>query len=671
MNQHQDAQGHTDSPDPLFGEPYTDVDECRTSPVPHRYLHGGFTGTDNRFSAYFPPAEQYQGRFFQHVTPVPQSEHLAQTAHGQEDRIGFAVASGGYFLETNGGGENYGSPGSDADPTIAAYRANAACARYSRELAAHVYGRAHRPYGYLYGGSGGAYRTIGAAENTEGVWDGFVPYVIGSPMAIPNVFSVRMHAQRVLRERLDDIADAVEPGGGDIYAGLDTEQRAALDEVTRMGFPPRAWFGHRTMGSQAFSVLYTSVVALDPGYFENFWTEPGHHGADSAPDGSVHRARVRHRCTVAELVTPARTAPADGPADGGVDNSFASSTGTPTALRLSEPAPTDTMGAQLTVRSGALAGRTFALREVRGDLATLDQQRPGVTLEGLWHGDEIEVDNSNFLAAQTYHRHQVPGPEYTAWDQFRAPDGTPLHPQRPVLAGPLFTSSAAGTLPTGRFSGRMIAVCCLLDREAFPWQGDWYRNQVRTHLGADGEAANFRLWYVDHALHGDIETQEDPTHTVSYLGVLHQALWDLAHWVEDGVEPAASTDYTVQDGQVQVPADAEKRQGVQPVAVLTADGRERARATAGQEVLLRAEITCPPGGGSVVAAAWDLDGTGAFAMPETIDPAPRVALERRHVFTEPGIHFVTFRASAHREATPGTAFGRLDTLARARVIVVA
>ena len=246
-------------------------------PVRHRYVHGGFTGTDTRFSVYLPPAEQYGGRFFQHVTPVPDSEHLAQGATGEEDKIGFAIASGAYFLETNGGGES-GAPGSSVDPTIAAYRANAAAAQHSRVLAAAMYGE-HRPFGYLYGGSGGGYRTMGAAENTTGVWDGFVPYVIGSPMAIPNMFTVRMHAQRLLRDHFDRIVDAVEPGGsGDMYEGLDPDEREALIEVTRMGFSPRSWFGHRTMGMHAFPILYGAVGMADPSYFEDFWNEPGYLG---------------------------------------------------------------------------------------------------------------------------------------------------------------------------------------------------------------------------------------------------------------------------------------------------------------------------------------------------------------------------------------------------------
>lgn len=192
-----------ETPDEDFRKPYVDVDEWRDTPVRHRYVHGGFADHGTRFSIYFPPDDAYQGRFFQHITPAPGGEHRAQTARGQEDRISFAVSSGAYFLKTNGGGADPG------DPTVAGFRANAAAARHSRVVAQWVYGP-HRVHGYAYG-SGGGYRTIAGAENTDGVWDGFVPYVIGSPMAIPNVFSVRMHAQRVLRHRLDTIVDALEP----------------------------------------------------------------------------------------------------------------------------------------------------------------------------------------------------------------------------------------------------------------------------------------------------------------------------------------------------------------------------------------------------------------------------------------------------------------------------
>src|SRR5262245_40574637 len=51
-----------DCVDPRYNKPYVDIDEQRTTPVPHRYIHGGFTGTDAKFSLYFPPREQFQGR---------------------------------------------------------------------------------------------------------------------------------------------------------------------------------------------------------------------------------------------------------------------------------------------------------------------------------------------------------------------------------------------------------------------------------------------------------------------------------------------------------------------------------------------------------------------------------------------------------------------------------
>jgi len=239
--------GVAEATDTLFKEPYIDVDEWRDKPARHRYVHGGFKGTQALFSFYFPPKEQYQGRFFQHITPVPSSETLEQQSVGEEDKIGFSIASGAYFVETNEGGMSAMAAG----PAMAGYRVNAAAARYSRTIAAQMYGP-HRTYGYAYGGSGGAFKTISGFENTD-VWDGAVPYVIGSPEAIPNVFTVRMLALQVLSKKFPSILDAVEPGGsGDMYAGLNAEEKEALQEVTAMGFPPRAWFNYKTIGEGAF-----------------------------------------------------------------------------------------------------------------------------------------------------------------------------------------------------------------------------------------------------------------------------------------------------------------------------------------------------------------------------------------------------------------------------------
>src|ERR1700677_949615 len=51
--------------DEYFGKPFVDIDEMRQYPRPHRYVHGGFTGTKTLFSYYFPDAKNYGGRFAQ------------------------------------------------------------------------------------------------------------------------------------------------------------------------------------------------------------------------------------------------------------------------------------------------------------------------------------------------------------------------------------------------------------------------------------------------------------------------------------------------------------------------------------------------------------------------------------------------------------------------------
>jgi hypothetical protein len=645
-----------ESVDEYFAEPYVDVDEWRDAPVRHRYVHGGFANTETRFSIYLPPAAQYGGRFFQHITPVPDSEHLAQGAVGEQDRIGFSIDSGAYFLETNGGGESAG-PG----------------------LAAQMYGE-HRSFGYAYGGSGGGFRTIGGAENTTGVWDGVVPYVIGSPMAIPNMFTVRMHAMRVLRHSLDRIVDAVEPGGsGDMYAGLSDEERAALVEVTRMGFPPRSWFGHRTMGMHAFPVLYGGVRIVDPTYFEDFWRTPGYLGHSSPP--SFQRDIVMQRCEVIETLTHRQATELGleigrlpGQIRGGVDTAWQGAdepaaipaVPVPVAARLSSAVGVDVIGAELIVISGAAAGNTLGLLTVVGNIAIFGPGDIERTAR-LQPGDIVEVDNRGYLAAQTYHRHQVPGPDYPVWDQFRNPDGSPIYPQRPLIIGPLFAAGASGTVQTGRFEGKMIVVAALLDREAMPWQADWYRSKVTEHLG-DATDDHFRLWYVDNALHGDDEEQEDPTHTISYLGVLHQALRDVAAWAEQGIAPPSTTSYEVVDGQVVVPADANLRRGVQPVVTLTADSNARADVAIGDEVVFRAVASVPAGTGEIVNVEWDFDGTG-FTAEESVVAASQIVVERRHAFAQPGTYFPTVRVVGQRTGDSATPYARLYNLARTRIVV--
>lgn len=665
--------------DTLFNTPFIDIDEWREKPVKHHYVHGGFKGTEARFSFYFPSKEQYKGRFFQYITPFPDNENISQGASGEEDKIGFAVSHGAYFIETNGGGRyDFTGQKKANDPLIGAYKSNAASAQFSKIVANEIFGK-HLTYGYAFGGSGGAYRTIGGIENTEGVWDGVVPYVVGSPMAIPNVFSVRMHAMRILYDKFPQIMDALEPGGsGDMYAGLNEEERSALMEVTKMGFPPKSWFGYKTMGVHGFRAIYSSMVMVDKTYFQNFWTKEGYYGAH--PTASLLKARLQKTSKIKKAI-PYEAAvkkklvePISEQEKGTAEaawKSLGNAEGTlPVAFQLDDIMPNvNFLGGDLIIKSGEAAGNTIQLLGVEGDKVVLGATDPPV-LAQIKAGDEVQVDNSNFLAAQTYHRHQVPGKEYKVWDQFRNEKGEPLYPQGAFLLGPMFTRGAAGVLPSGKFKGKMIMLESLWDREAFPWQADWYRSKVIENLG-DKEKDNFRLWYTDHALHGDLSAQEDATRTVSYLGVLQQALLDLSDWVEKGIEPAATTSYHIIDGQVIVPPKANERKGIQPIVDLTINGKKRADIKKGQSLTFVANVDIPPGTGKLVLAEFDFDGSGKFSIPGKfkIINSNTAVVKAKYKFSSDGSFFPTLRVASQRKGDAGTIYTRIQNLDRVRVVV--
>ena len=155
----------------------------------------------------------------------------------------------------------------------------------------------------------------------------------------------------------------------------------------------------------------------------------------------------------------------------------------PVSFQISDTLPKlDFLGGDLFIKSGAAAGKSIPLTKIAADKIVIGFAEPSI-LAQIKAGDEVQIDNSNFLAAQTYHRHQIPGKEYSVWDQFKDAAGKPMYPQRPMLIGPLFTRAASGILPNGKFKGHMIVLESLWDREAFPWQADWYRSKVKAALG--------------------------------------------------------------------------------------------------------------------------------------------------------------------------------------------
>jgi hypothetical protein len=634
-----------ESVDPQFNRPYVEVSEWREEPVPHRYVRGGFAGTDARFSFYFPPKDKYGGRFFHNTYPMATSSDIGpfpiqfDVAIGN---LGFTIDSGAYYVQTNLGGADRMPP---ADPAIAAYRVNAAAAKYSRVLAVELYGK-HRPYGYLFGGSGGSYQAIGSAENTRGVWDGFLPYVMATPNAIPSMFTVRMHALRILRRRNRFVAimDAVDPGGSsDPFAELNEEEHAALTEATLLGFPLRGWWNHAALTSGYFNNVAPLIPMLDPTYADDFWTQPGYLGTD--PKSTIRSERFQFDTAVASVID-----------------------GFPKQLELTRTPDRDFADAHLVILSGAAAGKSIPIASVNDQTMGFAFAVDHSVLNAIQPGDRVRIDNAWSLALQTYQRHQVPTPDLYGWNQYRDGDGEPIYPQRENLIGPIAAAGTAGSVANGQINGKMLVLEALMDIDAMPWQADWYRSKVREALGPDFED-HFALWFIDHAQHDNPLTAAARARTVSFEGALQQGLRDLSAWVEKGIKPAA-TRYSIVDAQVKVSDNAHDRGGIQPVIALRANGGVRAEVAVGETVAFTATIEVPPGAGQVVAAEWDFEGVGRYPIKAGIDtPARLVSLSATFIFAQPGTYFPVLRATSQRQDDMKTPYGRIQNIGRARVIV--
>lgn len=687
--------------DSVFKNPYIDVDEVRTNAkgLQVRYMHGGFDdGT--MFSFYFPEKKTYAGRFFQYITPLPGSESTFVALKADSmDMASFSVSHGAYFIETNeGGAMDMTHPEVRREASISAYRANAACADFSREVAKQIYGTKKRPYGYCYGGSGGAYRTTGSMESTEGVWDGAVPFVLGSPHAIPNGFAVRMNALRALHDKLPQIVDALEVGGsGDPLKGLNAYERAIWEETCRMGFPKRSWYGFRYMDLHGFVATYGGTTAFDPAYFEqDFWETPGYEGYE---DPSIKANRIQQEAVVIGAynqnmcerlgVVPVVDESVEGTADRAT-LILGAKEEKPRAFILSEVLPdVHFMVGDLIVKSGKGKGLKLQMHGIHDNLAVMATVNSAENLQKIEVGDTVVVDNSRALAALFVHRHQVPGKEFYAWNQYRDAQGNPIPPQRKMLIGPMFTMAAAGCLPNGNIKGKMILVESLWDREAYPWQADWYKNEIIKNKGQQYCDENFRLWFTDRSTHGGTD---DATQVVAYDAILQQALLDVAAWAEKGIEPSPSTTYSVNDSQVEIPSVATDRGGIQPSVSLTVNGQKRVETTVNQEVMMHVVANCPKGTGCIVRAelcvgkAANLNAVGPkgnasiLQMPEAhyvdIDlsravysaDGTQVEFDVPVKYGDVGTYFPTVRVASSRSGKQET-FTQIQNLDRVRVVV--
>lgn len=682
--------------DERFQQPFIDIDEWRErelvdgTVLPYRYMHGGFQGTNVKFSFFFPEVKAYQGRFHQYLSPFPgPDEEMASIGRtGENDRVAFALSCGAYFIESNMG--SCAAFGGMADPTIV-WQSSAAAAEYSREKAEELY-HAGRPYGYVYGGSGGGYKTLACIENTN-TWDGAAPYVIGSPVSLPNTITMHVQGQRVLRNCFDKILDALDEGGsGNPYEQLNPEETAMLEELTKMGFPPIAWYleAKGEINDGSLPVLAPGVKAADPTYFEEFWTKEGYMGAD--PDSTAVRDRLQFTGIIKSVNLPT-TEENQNPEDGlnGVDDAWKKQlvSGNGAWIELEElPGGEDLYlhGVNLIPQTGAAVGQELLLDKMipypegKGGYLTIGMcygmSDLREVLSGIQPGDTLYMDNSDYIAIQSYYRHQCPSDlSFHAWDQFRNPDGTPSLPQRDNVMGYGFTGT--GTVQDGNIQGKVILTQALMDESTCPWCADWYRRKV---IETKGSEQDFRVYYTQRVMHGDVDTLVNYM-VVDYMGSLCQALIDLANWAEKGIEPLPSTDYTLnEDGQIYLNPDITKRRGIQADVIITVNGQKCAHVKVKETVNFEIHVEVPKGAGEVTEILMtyeELEGVTRDTMyPVTCEFTPYEKGQNHcakatasTTYQKPGTYFAVTKILSNRHGNRMEQFTQIKNMDRVRIIV--
>ncbi|KAL2841987.1 hypothetical protein BJX68DRAFT_278510 [Aspergillus pseudodeflectus] len=637
--------------DPIYNTPIIARETDEITPVPHRRVAGYFNDTTAEFTIYLPLKDEWKGRFFQLVYPL-------QGPTAEDKTIAFGIASGAYTVRAATGG---------------GYRGDAAVAKLSRQIAREFYGisnpaETNHIYGYIYGGSGGSMQTIGALENTVGVWDGGIALVQGVPMSIPNNFCIRALAGLVLGEKADLVADAVSPGGsGDPFSGLEDHESLVLEEVTALGLPLLGWedfeglAGNRTKHLEMFrTVVIANVKRADPGYVDDFWNKDGYLGKEDSKLGQFFRDRlVDFEATVVEV-------------DRGMD-------GVPVRVKLSHLPEHTPNELEFTILSHVERQETRSdVGSFTGVINKEDQSvfiysdNNATILASLEKNTPLRADNRWNLALHAWHRHQLPPIQggYYGYNHLRKENGEPRYPQRDILLAPSMSRPAAGGgTHTGKITGKLMVIDNLADYDAFAWHADWYRTQVQSALGEKFQN-NYRLYFNEHADHGMGPPAQDQEHRlVDITGHYDQLLRDLSAWVERDSQPPRGTRYTVENGQVKVAAKASQRAGIQPVVSLTVRGGNQTEIRVGEQLLFVLKAEVPPGTGSIVSVEWDPSGTGDFVRVDVGKPRPKLTARMRYAFEEPGTYFPVVRVTSHRDGDVDTSFARVMNLGRVRVVV--
>lgn len=279
-------------------------------------------------------------------------------------------------------------------------------------------------------------------------------------------------------------------------------------------------------------------------------------------------------------------------------------------------------------------------------------------MELIKPGDEILLDNSDYIAATDYHLHALPKGNYSGYSSCYNKDGTPKYVQRDVVAN--FSGSAP---MTGDFSCKMIVEHTYCDESAFPYQGDWYKRLVYQTQGEEAER-KYRLQYIDNALHDDrAEPQGVEQFFVTNLSAIYQCLLDCIDWVEKGIEPPKESQYSLQEGEFTVSEYANERCGIQNVCRLTSGGERKVSANVGENVPFEVNVQIPDGCGTLTDVEWDFEGEKTFSVYTGIET------HTSHKFKKPGKYIVVVRTFNERHGNVSARFTKIRNIDRITVTV--
>src|SRR5262249_21756578 len=150
-----------------------------------------------------------------------------------------------------------------------------------------------------------------------------------------------------------------------------------------------------------------------------------------------------------------------------------------------------------------------------------------------------------------------------SYDQYRNPDGSPMYPQRAdisVLSQSNYRTMG-GRVETGDIKTKVMIMEGLGGNLSWPIFNAGYAEKIENALGR-GKANQMMRFYL----------QDNGFHAVGggWPTIFNQALTDMMAWVEQGIQPPPSTQYTISNGQVIPAQQAPNRKGLQPVINLTA-----------------------------------------------------------------------------------------------------